>query len=308
MITFDPRLDPGLVMALDRQESFVGYYRAYGDRLARHYEDNGIIFIPNIPITFDLELFATQTWPQPFKKVGTDNGLARPVYFRQGTELISDGSHPLMAITNGNAVFSAYLQSHIAAFNSALLAGLQHMFPRYRLEDYGITWRLTPTENEAPHLDVFAAGRPLTPAQRKLHRLKVFINIDAEPRHWRISSDIGSVLRAAGDRLPHRLPNDVNVLCDVINRSRVLESMPWHDIKFPQMSAVIANGETVPHQVLFGRRTIGFEGQCDAADMLDPSKLSHARLGSWLSDAGYEIDPDPTARAEKFVSGPPSYL
>ena len=40
---------------------------------------------------------------------------------------------------------------------------------------------------ELVHFDVFGNGAPLGSANKRAHRVKIFINIDTEPRRWRTS-------------------------------------------------------------------------------------------------------------------------
>jgi hypothetical protein len=304
VLTINPAI-PNNILVLEHRGTFLGYQRDFGDAIVRHYEDNGVVLVPHLPIAFDLELFAGTTWPAEFKKVGSFNGLDQPVLLRSGASVKTKANHPLVLLYGNDVAKAAYVQSQIAAFNAQLTAGLQHLFPTYRFPPFiSISWRLTPTENEGVHLDVFRRGQSGPEASRRLHRLKVFVNLDSEPRVWRVATDLAGALIHLSDRLPRRLPADVNVLNDILCRTGLLASLPSHEIRFPQMSAVLANGETVVHQVIHGRRMVAFECACDATDMRDSGKLSHSKVADWIRAAGLIVADDPEPKAENYVSGP----
>ncbi len=293
---------PDYFLVLEPQRSFGEYARVYGDRLARHYEDNGVIVVPSIPIPLDLEYFQQLAFPLELQKaIGTVNGIERSIFVRDGDRFAVHQNHPLVQLL-GDVARATYAQRQIVTFNARLRHGLSVLFPRYlSLEEANITWRLSETIEEGMHFDVFAQGAPLPESQRSLHRLKIFINIDATERRWRTSLPLPGVLERCRSALPDELPDDINVVCDVIDRFRLLGALPCHDLAYPTLSAVIANGETVAHEVVYGRRVVAAEFFCRSADMLDPDKLSHACLARWLREAGYTVGRDARAISERYA-------
>jgi len=298
---------PDHFLVLERHESFGEYARAYGDRLAEHYERHGVIVVPHVPIAFDRDFLDTLTFPPQWKKIGTINGIEQPLVVRQGQGFAFSETHPF-ARALGSIKAALYLQQQIFAFNAQLRHGMSVLFPRYlSLREGNITWRLTETREEGMHFDVFDAGAPLPPKGRSLHRLKIFINIDDLPREWRTSLDMPGVLKARRGRLPDELPDDMNVVADVIDKFGVLKDLPAHTLLYPAMSAVIANGETLAHEVVYGRRVVGGEFMCRKEDMLAPQRLSHDCLRAWLEAAGYAVAADAAAVAAKYAHLKGSY-
>jgi len=294
-------------LVLDRHESFGEYARAYGDTIAEHYENNGVVVLPCMPIQFDREFIRGLEFPPQWKKIGTGNGIDRPVFVRRAGGLEFDGNHPLVQ-RFGQSETAIYAQEQIASFNAQLRRGLSQLFPRYfSMQEGNITWRLTETVEEGLHFDVFRGGVPLDPAGKSLHRVKLFINIDDEPRQWRTSHDMPAVLKAGRGVLPDELPDDVNVACDLIDKFGVLKALPAHELAYPTMSAVFANGETLAHEVVYGRRVVGVEFICRAEDMLAPQRLSHRCMGGWLREAGYRVTADAAAVAAKYAHMKGSY-
>ena len=298
MIERAPEL-PDYFLVLERKETFGDYARSYADAIAAHYENRGVVVVPHMPIRFDLDFFQGIEFPPQLKKVGTANGLERPVVSRSNGKLSVDATHPLVGLF-GNMSMAAYAQAQIASFNGQLRTALALLFPRYRsLEEGNITWRLTETIEEGLHLDVFKGGKPLPPSSKSRHRVKIFINIDRELRRWRTSRDLPGLLRAGRDALPDELPDEINVVNDVIDKLGVLEAQPCHKVAYPTMSALIVNAEVVAHEVVYGRRMVAAEFGCAREDMLDPARHTHAAMRGWLEDAGYRIAPD----AAVFAAG-----
>jgi hypothetical protein len=298
---------PDYFLLLQRKESFAEYARAYGDAIADHYERNGVIIIPHLPLALDLDYLQNLVPLMEWRKMGTMNGIERSIIGRSKGGFVIREDHPLLAMF-GSLNEALYFQRQVTAFNAGLRHGLAVLFPRYlSLQEANITWRLFETVEEGLHLDAFAKGAPLPPQARSLHRLKLFINIDAEPRRWRTSYDLAGVLRAARGVLPDELPNDLNVVNDLIDRFRALDDLPCHRIAYPTLSAVLANGETVAHEVVYGRRVVAGEFFCQRSDMLSPARHSHACLERWLRDAGYGIAADAGAVSAKHAHLPTSY-
>jgi len=292
--------DPFLV--LEPMPTVGDYARAYGDRLAEHYENLGVIVVPRLPIEFDLEMMQQLAFPPQWKKVGTLNGIEQPVIVRNGNQIAPDANHPLVAIL-GEVPRAVYVQSQIASFDGQLRLALRTLFPRYYSlgKVVNITWRLTETRDEGMHLDVFDQGRPMSAKLRTQHRVKIFVNIDSEPREWRVSYTVPELLKRCRDQLPDALPDDLNVLNNVLDKIGVLDELPAHQVAFPTLSAVIVNAEAVAHEVVYGRRMVAGEFVCDSADMLDPARHTHACLARWLDDARLGIADDPARVANEYA-------
>jgi hypothetical protein len=301
------RLDPALAdhfLVLERHESFEDYARAYGDAIAEHYENRGVVVVPSMPIDFDRQFFLGLQMPARWKKIGTINGIERPVLGADGNP---DPKHPFVA-GFGDVELARHAQEEIARFNSQLRRGLAMLLAPYRrIYEGNISWRLCETVEEGLHVDVFNRGRPMDPEYKSLHRIKIFINIDDEPRRWRTSLDLPGILKRARGLLPRALPDDLNVVNDLIDKLDALKDAPAHRVDYPTLSAVLVNAELVGHEVLYGRRVIAGEFACAQDEMLDPAKHSYGCLARWIEDAGYAIDPDAAAVAQRHAHMKGSY-
>lgn len=285
---------PNNIFPLKRHESMGDYARAYGDEIARRYEDLNIIFFPYFPITLDLEFLRSVTFPLEFKKLGTQNGIDRSPFQREGNTVAFDPNPALLHIFP-QKLLAGYVQSLIIDVNWQIRAALRTLLPRYySLAEGNITWRLTETINEPMHADGFSNGKPAKPGLKgAYHRIKLFINIDSEPRKWWTSYTLPENLKRIRERFPQGLPADVDQLSYLLQYEGVFRDLPYHEIDIPPMGAVLAEGSSIAHAVRFGRRMIAAEFFCHTADMLAPEKQPDIALPGWLKAAGIPIDPVP---------------
>lgn len=306
MITLHPGLpDPFLV--LERHTSFGDYARAYGDRLAQHYEAGGIIVMPFFPVPMDIAFVHSLNMPIAMKKIGTKDGLEEPVLERSVAGVGLKQDHVLLK-TFGNAVLASYFQQLVAKVNWQIRVGLVTLFPKYySLQEGNITWRLCRTEKEGLHFDIFSQGKPLDTALKSDHRIKLFFNIDTQPRRWRVSYHLREALKACRAHLPAAMPDDINVANWIIDKTGALEDVPAHDVAFPPFSAWLGNAEIVAHEVVYGHRVIAAEYHCHRNDMLNPALCSHTQMKDWIKDAGLALAPDAAAAAAPYAHLKGSY-
>jgi hypothetical protein len=119
---------------------------------------------------------------------------------------------------------------------------------------------------------------------RELLRLKFFFNVDTESRVWNIGPSLPELLRHWGKRLGPNLPVDLNMVCHRINESGLLSDVPMTRVEIPPGGIVFANGATVVHQVLYGRRMVALEGFVPRKGLgLDPDDLMR-----WIESGGCE--------------------
>lgn len=282
IIERNPEVDDNIVV-LDRHDSIAGYMATYGDQIAEWYEDNKLIIMPLWPLKADLDYLQDLTLPPSLAKTGSASGIDRPLYERQGQGLVS--LNPITTL-NANVAVQVYLRDQIAAIYGQLRKDLPQLFPRYKMREANITFRFTPTASEGNlHLDVFQATTDF-------HRIKLFINMDADYRFWNTSYDVYRVMEIYKDKFQDVACDiDRNTLNKLIN-DRIGMIAPRHAVHYPQLACVIGNGETVLHEVVSGNRMIGMEFMCGVENMLRPDKFIGKVLPQHMRDLGYA----PTAR------------
>ena len=185
--------------------------------------------------------------------------------------------------------FTGYLQHQIRACNDQVREALRVLFPRYYLLFCGnITWRMTDTPKYIMHIDHFHQGDSTVEQLSHIHKIKIFINIDVEPRQWHTSLTLPEILVRYQRQLSTSLPVDRNLIAWRCADRDLLKEAPGHALAYPTLSAVIVNADVVSHQVLSGKRVIAGEFFCEQRDMLDPSKQPQMRLPGWLKEYGYQ--------------------
>ncbi len=283
---------PDNIFELRRHESIGDYARTYGDEITRRYEDLNIIYIPYFPMDLDLEFLRAVTFPPQFKKIGAVNGIEKNLFEREGSNFRFNEQHILRGVFPQPQVLG-YLQEQIVSANWQLRLALRQLFPHYHSLNVGnITWRMTDTLNEGIHVDGFGGGKPQNPQAKNYHRVKLFVNIDSEPRKWWTSFTMPEILKRHRHEYPEMVGNDLDMLTYRTSRE-FLQAIPHHEIDIPPMGAVIGEASSISHAVRYGRRMVGAECHCLVSDMLDPGKSPHALLPTWLKDAGIGIDPNP---------------
>ncbi len=279
---------PDNIFALEPHDTISDYARTYGDEIARQYENYNIIYIPRFPLSIDLPMFQALNVPDSLAKLGVLNGIEDSVYTRNGAEIAFNRNHFLYQLVKSESV-AGYLQHQIRTCNDQMREALRILFPRYHSLSCGnITWRLTDTPKSIMHIDHFNTDEATRDSVDRNHKIKVFINIDVEPRRWRTSFTLPEILARYQPQLSRVLPPRRNLIAWRCADLDLLKNAPAHEVAYPLMSAVIVNADVVSHQVISGKRVIAGEFFCEERDMLDPSKQPQTCLPGWFKDYGYE--------------------
>src|SRR3546814_6811222 len=77
-----------------------------------------------------------------------------------------------------------------------------------------------------------------------------------------------------------------NPLCPYTSLLRSTD-LPYHRLSYPPLCCVIANGETVLHQVVYGNRIIGIEYLVQPDTMLNPGKFTASAATALVQQLGY---------------------
>lgn len=277
IIERNPDIDDNIVV-LDRHDSIHGYVNTYGDRLMDWYEDHKAIVIPYWPLPIDLEFLQSIAIPPKFKKIGSVNGIDGPLFVRKGEKFV--GINPLLHLEL-STMEKIYLRDQIQMAFRQIRLDIARLFGRYRLVEANMTFRGVPTRDEGMHLDVFTSG-----ADAHMHRLKFFINIDNQNREWRTSY---SMLRALEVYRELLVDIDADISRNELNRTltaKLGKLLPRHRISYPTLSCVVANGETVFHEVTYGNRMIGGEFFTVSQTMRSPDKFIGRQVAETMRRLG----------------------
>jgi hypothetical protein len=266
---------------LDPQPGLLDYQRAYGDAIAAAYEDQKIIYVPNLHISADLDFLNRLSFPVGLKKASYQDGLGSSIYVRNGSRFAVNDANPLVHLFD-DVRLAVYVNHQIQSVFSQLRHAIRVLLPRYRtMREIAVTWRFTPTRDEPTHYDQYDEGTDLYTHD---HRVKIFLNLDFEPRLWRTTHRLAELLRKYRQEFPDEIPAHLNDLAKVVNKWSGLQDVPAHTISFPTNSAIIANAEVIGHKVVSGNRMVTGEFLVDQSDMLDVSKAVHENYFPNISD------------------------
>ncbi len=272
---------------LQPHERIGDYGRAYGDEIARRYEHGDIIYIPQFPLPIDLAFFQALSVSDSIAKLGTGNGIEDGIFVRDKAEFRFDRNHVLYKICKTEGL-AAYFQQQVRTCDDQIREALRILFPKYYSLFCGnITWRITDTPTSIMHIDHFNNRQPTPDYDSFLHKIKLFINIDQDLRHWRTSYTLPEILARYRHELPPSLPINRNLIAWILADMDLLKDAPSHAIAFPTMSALIINADVASHQVISGKRVIAAEFFCEQRDMLEPNMHPQARMEGWFKEYGY---------------------
>jgi len=284
---------PDNFFELERCDTFGDYSRMYGDQIAEKFEDLNIIYIPYFPLDFDINLFQSVLFPEELAKIGTKNGLDKSVIVRDQKGLSFDANHVLNKISESGKI-SSYFQHQISSVNYQIRMAMRYLFPKYfTLLEGNITWRLTPTNGDGLHFDYYhnSNGRPeiIDKSEKNLNKIKLFINIDSEPRVWWTSRNLIDFITIEKNKLPNSLPDDINLLNSYISTKVLNLNYPYHEIRYPQLSAILFNSEAVSHHIVSGSRAIDAQFAGVQSDMINPEKIIYNKLSKSINDNGFKV-------------------
>lgn len=138
------------------------------------------------------------------------------------------------------------------------------LFPGYRIAGDNWTWRLTKTGNEVMHLDSYAGQN------NNLHNVRIFINIDNEPRIWNVSYDLDELYKRFNylfkDVSKNAHPNEAN---DILNKRISWKDLPYHQIFFAPYTMWCCNSQLISHQVVKGSKLAAYTFKIDPSTMYD---------------------------------------
>ena len=136
-----------------------------------------------------------------------------------------------------------------------------------------ITARFQVSKGEGLHIDEYS------PFQLRRAALTVYLNLDDEPRIWDTSHSMDELIKneefikktkVDRDRLRFELGK-------LINRPLSKEPFPRTRIELAPGSAIITNGATVAHEIVFGRRMLAMS-LCFKIKQLDDDSGSYLRI------------------------------
>jgi len=167
--------------------------------------------------------------------------------------------------------FEYFEQQALSAHNQVVQLRTD-LLPGYVFyNDQSLTYRFTQTLFENLHWDYF-------PGYPDKHQVRMFANIDKEPRIWNLSHSLFSYLDQEYknfklEQFIGKNQHDVIIHVD----SQVLKGMsgrckdgfPRHHVAFEQGEVWIADSRKISHQIYYGNRSIIYAMEVEIGSMLD---------------------------------------
>lgn len=173
----------------------------------------------------------------------------------------------------------AYFQEQVRSGNAQSDALYAKIFPKYVPTRKVHTWRFTETMYENLHWDVFGIPEPF-------HQVRIFTNIAASPRLWRISHriedfaasiyeerNLGQFSEMIGDHLLRYVNNEV-----LMGKKPCFDRQPKHHIAFQQGDVWICETRLLAHQIYHGERAFAAMYFSEAETMDQPALTFEARI------------------------------
>lgn len=235
------------------------------------YEDGNIIIIPNkrfegIDYKLIREVEVKQLNHIPIKK-NKSHWLMAPIRTLE--------KHPLYNFFPKSKKDALHFQNQIKLFNKHIKQAAIKYFPHYAiLEDNQWTWRFTLTENEDMHVDSYERGN------HNNHMLRIFYNLDNEPRIWRISLGVQSLIQNLLNQqdkiqqdeqinLQKLHPNELNA---IINKNTAWQDLPYLELAIQPYSLMFVETRIQSHQIIWGRKLAAYSYLIDPKSMNNPKK------------------------------------
>lgn len=252
-----------------------------------HYENDGAILLKNCGFEFDEAFITHLSLPLKWAKIGTANFItSTPIILKDG-EFIRTHNPLCQLIRDDRLLLKVYSEFLTLELNFKLLvADVFHYYKNIHWNN--CTFRFTPLRNQTVHLDNYSNGYYMPPKDR-LPKIKLFLNVDAEPRVWNIGPRLRDVLKFSREYLDPTLPPCINMLNAHIVKSGAFDNCPLTKLEIPPRGVVFANGMTVVHQVIYGNRMVGLEGHMPAESLYSSTGSEWDNFINWINEAGYSL-------------------
>ena len=241
----------------------------------RNYEAGKIILLKNLPLSMNYSLLNKLTLPKgrQFQKLSYKTLIYPRMYKVDIAKLI-------LTKFSRTPILYFKLRREILRVTNEVCRFVRDVFKPYRICKESVSWRFTATGPEDLHVDWF---RPTD----DLHYIRMFINIDEQPRVWTVSHQLEELIArnfvSAG--LAELDGSPSNSIIDRINH-RVLNPVSYeppcetdrHVVEFAQGDVWLCETRINSHQIFSGRRMVATDFYVDPSSMLDPEQRVEARV------------------------------
>lgn len=252
---------------------------AFDAGLKRHYEAGHIIVLDHPPFEIDFDVLNRVSFPpgRLHQKLA-DRFLTYPKLHRPEVRRLF---HDAFAL---DLPFYLRFRREVSRLSEALRRFARDVFPSYRFLRQGVSWRFTPTGPEGLHVDYFR--RP-----EELQYLRIFINVDRQPRVWTIGPPLEELIERYADAadLLELAGAPSNQVCQRLNK-RVFDkinvqprsAMDRHIVRFAPGDVWLCETRLNSHEIFSGHRLVATDFYVEPSSMHDPQQSVDRRVAACL--------------------------
>ncbi len=231
-------------------------------------EEGKVVVYPNLRLKIDHDFWASfDTSPFPnIAKVMTVVDL--------GGDLARDRKEREARIRRAGVPdsFNAELASHMESLLDQVLPVYKSLFSGYRFTRGNIAWRLNDIHATKMHIDCYE--QPHTE-----HFVRMFINLDSQPRIWHTSWHIDELIEQVRGQIPESdlRALSANDLWTELNKKAFGATVDewWREVQrhavfFAPGDCWSVDSRIVGHQIFYGRRAVSIDFVVDPASMVNP--------------------------------------
>ena len=248
---------------------------AFCAQLTDSYESGKLILLRNAPLEIDYDLLnqVSLSTGRRFKKI-TDKFFLLPRLYQPKV------ARELWSAFGIDARFFLTVRKEVTSVSTQVRQLGRTLFPHYRFLEWDVSWRFTPTGPEALHIDSFGSNE-------NFQYVRIFINIDHEPRLWNASHRLEELAARHydSDHLEELRGLSGNEFCRRLNviafggmERAGADGQDRHVIEFEQGDVWLCDSRVVSHQIVRGRRLVASHFKIAPESMLDPARSIDARV------------------------------
>jgi hypothetical protein len=251
----------------------------FNARLIRHYEAGDIILLGNPPFRIDFDLLNRISFPEGrLHQKLTDRFLTRPKLHRAEIRRLFQDVFGL------DILLYARFRREVKRLSDDLRRFARSIAPSYRFLKQGVSWRFTRTGPEGLHVDYFRRTEDL-------HYLRVFINVDRQPRIWTVGPRLQDLIERYADEIGLRelVGRPSNEVCSRLNKlvfdkinAQPRSAMDRHVVRFAPGDVWLCETRLNSHEIFSGHRLVATDFYVDPSSMHDPSRRVDARVDDCL--------------------------
>ncbi len=247
--------------------------------------NDALILVEKSGFSLDMNFLSKIVFGPEFKKLSSRKHITEFPFIMKKNETHRKTRNVLCSFVKNDTVIGKMTFEFREIERSLTHFAELFLFGQYRILDSALSYRFCATSDEGMHFDTFKAGLSgkFRPSRRTL---KIFLNVDSEPRIWRVGPTLHEFCRVNRDRLPDEVPADVNTFCYVIDKLGFLDDASYQQVEIPPGGMMIGNGTMVAHQVVYGNRMVCLEAIAQSIDPEHPSLSEQESFSAILDQEG----------------------